>query len=116
MSTTETDALWLKRFQTARTSGLSDYAWCKLHNIPVSTFYYNLKRLKKKVQAGLVPVMTMTGTAPDPIPEQDVVRLDFSPGQDLAQVREVVRPMCPDVPADSREPAARIRSGGISVA
>ncbi len=30
-----------------RSSGLTDYSWCKQHGIPSSSFYYWIKQLKK---------------------------------------------------------------------
>ncbi len=31
-----------------RKSGMSDYSWCRENNIPTSTFYYWLKKLRNK--------------------------------------------------------------------
>ena len=37
---------WRTIIETARTSGLSDRAWCIANNVPASSFYYNVKRLR----------------------------------------------------------------------
>ena len=34
--------------QECRTSGMSDKQWCEMHNIPMSTFYNTITRLRKK--------------------------------------------------------------------
>lgn len=44
---------WRTIIETARASGLSDRAWCIANNVPSSTFYYNVKRLR--MQACGVP-------------------------------------------------------------
>ena len=67
----ETDRIWLERINAARVNGLSDYAWCKENRIPVSTFYYNLRRLKK--QAIEIREKQKLPSAA----KQEVVKLDF---------------------------------------
>ena len=37
---------WRTIIETARASGLSDRAWCIANNVPSSSFYYNVKRLR----------------------------------------------------------------------
>ncbi len=37
---------WRAIIETARASGLSDRAWCIANNVPSSSFYYNVKRLR----------------------------------------------------------------------
>ena len=47
-----TEQKWFSLIQEAISSGLSDKAWCLQNSIPLSTFYYNIRRLRNKV-AGL---------------------------------------------------------------
>ena len=39
---------WMQLIQECRTSGLSDREWCSQNGIPVSTFYYHIKRLREQ--------------------------------------------------------------------
>lgn len=39
------DHEWMNIIHKCRNSGLTDKEWCSEHNIPMSTFYSNLKRL-----------------------------------------------------------------------
>ena len=48
MSTTSNDEHWLNLITQCRTSGLSDRQWCIENGIPVSTFYYHVRALRKK--------------------------------------------------------------------
>lgn len=45
------DGEWLSLIQECRNSGMSDSAWCREHNIPASTFYNRVSRLRKKACA-----------------------------------------------------------------
>lgn len=44
---TSTDK-WIDIVQECRSSGLSDREWCREHKIAESTFYYNIRRLRKR--------------------------------------------------------------------
>ena len=44
----EKDRYWLNIIQECRASGKSDYQWLQEHNIPSPTFYYHVKKLRKK--------------------------------------------------------------------
>lgn len=46
--TRRSDDEWIKIITDCRTSGLSDIAWCREHNIRTSTFYANVRRLTEK--------------------------------------------------------------------
>ena len=48
MSTTTNDEHWLELITQCRSSGLSDRQWCIENGIPVSTFYYHVRALRKK--------------------------------------------------------------------
>lgn len=45
-----TDKEWLDLIQECRSSGLSDKCWCQEHHIHTSNFYYQIRRLRQKVQ------------------------------------------------------------------
>ena len=62
---------WMQLIQECRTSGLSDREWCSQNDIPASTFYYHIKRLRK--QACDIPVSVSRKAAV----RQEVVRLDI---------------------------------------
>ena len=51
MSTTATNKHWLELVTQCRTSGLTDRQWCMQNGIPVSTFYYHVRALRKKAYA-----------------------------------------------------------------
>ena len=48
MSTTLNDEHWLNLITQCRASGLTDRQWCIENGIPVSTFYYHVRALRKK--------------------------------------------------------------------
>ena len=48
MSTTSNDEHWLKLITQCRSSGLTDRQWCIENGIPISTFYYHVRTLRKK--------------------------------------------------------------------
>lgn len=43
-----TDDEWLSIINECRTSSCPDKFWCQEHNITLSTFYYQIRRLPKK--------------------------------------------------------------------
>ena len=48
VSTTLNDEHWLNLITQCRSSGLTDRQWCIENGIPVSTFYYHVRALRKK--------------------------------------------------------------------
>ena len=48
MSTTSNNEQWLELITQCRSSGLTDRQWCIENGIPVSTFYYHVRALRKK--------------------------------------------------------------------
>lgn len=48
MSTTLNDEHWSKLITQCRSSGLTDRQWCIENGIPVSTFYYHIRALRKR--------------------------------------------------------------------
>lgn len=65
---------WIDTIRQCRSSGLSDRIWCEQNNVPLSTFYYHVRRLRNK--ACVIPVRTVSG----PEPEQEVVPLEIGTG------------------------------------
>lgn len=53
MTKAQKDEYWMNCIQQCRVSGLSDYAWCNKNGISISSFYYNIKRLRSKAQTEL---------------------------------------------------------------
>lgn len=70
MSTTSNDEYWLELITQCRASGLTDRQWCIQNGIPVSTFYYHIRALRKK--ACEVPEAVNAVT-----PKQEVVQIPF---------------------------------------
>ena len=50
VSTTLNDEHWLNLITQCRSSGLTDRQWCIKNGIPVSTFYYHVRTLRKKAR------------------------------------------------------------------
>ncbi len=46
--TRRTEAEWIDIIQSCKSSGYSDSEWCRLNNIPISTFYKKLSVLRDK--------------------------------------------------------------------
>ena len=98
---------WMQLIQECRTSGLSDREWCSQNDIPASTFYYHIKRLRE--QACDIPASVSRKAAV----RQEVVRLDIIdelPGTIRnEQLSSRVHPGPPSVPESA---AVRINCGG----
>lgn len=100
-----TDDEWLSIINECRTSGCPDKAWCQEHNITLSTFYYQIRRLRKK--ACCIP-----GPVNSSVKKQEVVQLDFS-AQD-ARLSPSVLPL-PEIEPAKIETAVRITFHGIQI-
>lgn len=71
------DAEWYSVITECRKSGLCDSEWCIQHNIPPSTFFCALKRLRNKAYA--IPESTKASdNYLDLTSKQDVVRIDIT--------------------------------------
>ena len=46
MSTIKSNEEWMSIIQECRASGFTDRQWCRDHKISVSTFYYNIRKLR----------------------------------------------------------------------
>lgn len=70
MSITSKDEHWLELITQCRASGLTDRQWCIENRIPVSTFYYHVRALRKKACA--VPEAVEASSQ-----KQEVVQIPF---------------------------------------
>lgn len=95
-----TDDEWLNIINECQTSGCSDKLWCQEHNITLSTFYYQIRRLRKKACCIPKPVNSSVNI-------QEVVQLDFT---------EQNTPLSsPEIRATKAETAIRITFRGIQI-
>lgn len=95
-----TDDEWLNIINECRTSGCSDKLWCQEHNITLSTFYYQIRRLRKKACCIPKPVNSSVNI-------QEVVQLDFT---------EQNAPLSsPEIRATKAETSIRITFRGIQI-
>ncbi len=67
--------------QECRSSGLSDYQWCKKNNIPNSTFYSWVKQLQKRAYA--VPERAEEVALPTAHSKPDIVKLNIVEQEDF---------------------------------
>ena len=74
MNAVRTRDEWYSIIQECRSSGLPDKVWCQEHGIPSSSFYYNIRQLRR--QARDIP-LSQSMRKPSPI-LQEVVPLHFS--------------------------------------
>lgn len=71
---------WLLLITKCRQSGLTDAAWCKQHDISVSSFYNATSRLRKRACAIPDPVDRSATTMLDLTSQhQDVVKINIQP-------------------------------------
>jgi hypothetical protein len=94
-----TDQEWLDLIQECRTSGLTDKEWCEQQHIQRSSFYYQVRRLRKKaceIPDNPVPscqehqeVVAIDFSEPDPLPEKIVSRNEPNGFPDAPAIRLV---------------------------
>ena len=72
------DEEWFQLINECRRSGLSDSLWCKQQAIPVSSFFCAVRRLREKAYA-LPARERSSDIVSNPLPCQDVVRIDIEP-------------------------------------
>ncbi|WP_024345824.1 IS66 family insertion sequence element accessory protein TnpA [Lacrimispora indolis] len=87
MTKAQKDEYWMDRIQKCRVSGLSDYAWCHQNGVSTSSFYYNIKRLRRKASA--VPA-----SVPKIVEKQEVVPVHYN---ELSETKVAN----PNAPSDS---------------
>ena len=88
-----------------RSSGLTDFQWCKEHGIHPGTFYNWVSRLRKKACCEIPE--SISKVEPAPSPAQDVVCLNFNPKEERTEPMFPVRPVLGD-PSRISELSARI--------
>lgn len=66
-----TDEEWLNLIRECRSSGLTDKCWCKEHHIHTSSFYYQIRRLRK--MACQIPETTYISSPK----KQEIVEISF---------------------------------------
>ena len=79
MTKAQKDEYWMDCIQQCRVSSLSDYAWCSQNGIPTSSFYYNIKRLRKK--ASMIP-----DSVPKVLEKTEVVPIHYNELQETKAV------------------------------
>ena len=72
------DEEWFRLINECRRSGLSDSLWCKQQGIPASSFFSAVRRLREKAYA-LPERERSIDIVSNPLPCQDVVRIDIEP-------------------------------------
>ena len=108
-----TEQKWFSLIQEARSSGLSDKAWCLQNSIPLSTFYYNIRKLRNKVSG--LPACRSTV-----IPEDhEIVKLEVLDDDKLAAIpsyeeKPVVVPGASALAAEPDHPAVIAMDSGYS--
>lgn len=106
---------WQEQYQLimeCRSSGLTDYQWCKQNGIRPGTFYNWVSRLRKKA-CDIPDSVSKAGTVP--VPHQDVVRLEIAHNEPIEVLSE---PAITGTAAFTAEPAPvviRLRDASISL-
>ena len=95
---------WMELITECRRSGLSDVAWCEQHDIPKSTFYNAVTRLRKL--ACDIPPAVPVQAALDLTNRQEAVRIDIIPDElPVSRKPAVLKPVSchtePDVHLDN---------------
>lgn len=104
---------WLRLITECRQSGMPDNAWCEQHDIPVSSFYNAVTRLRKEACDIPESAALSGGTyALDFTSRQDVVRVNICPDSETATSRT-------DVPGAAANPdrlhTIELMTGDITV-
>ncbi len=93
-----TDAEWISLIQDCKSSGYPDNEWCRINQIPPSTFYNKLKILREKACADDL-------SKPVICEEQAVIEVNLHQ-KEPAPVKETIV---------SNEVALRLNVGGVTV-
>ena len=107
MNAVKTKDEWLLIIQECRSSGLPDKAWCREHDISISSFYYNIRRLRN--QAVNVPESQAKKTPTTII--QEVVPLkitDEVPEHCTSSLRMTCKP-------EGKMPSVCITAGDLTI-
>ena len=82
------NAEWMNLITECRQSGLSDSTWCDQHNIPPSSFYNAVSRLRKMAFAIPDPA-DKARTAMDFTAKQEVVKIDIVPDHGVHSTKPI---------------------------
>lgn len=96
--TRRTETEWINIIQSCKSSGYSDIEWCRLNNIPISTFYRKLNILRNKACADDL-------TKPVVRDEQEVVEVNLHQEQPIPKV----------APQVNNEVALRLNINGVTI-
>ena len=107
MNAARTRDEWFSIIQECRSSGLSDKVWCREHDIPLSSFYYNMRQLRN--QARDIP-LSEGRTKPAAI-IQEIVPLQI---YDEVPVKHVASPHVMHM-AQGITPSVCISNGDITI-
>ena len=88
-----------------RSSGLTDFQWCKEHGIHPGTFYNWVSRLRKEACCEIPE--SISKVEPAPSPAQNVVRFNFNPKAERTEPMFPVQPALGN-PSRISELSARI--------
>ena len=87
---------WLSLITQCRRSGMCDADWCRMNDIPVSTFYNAVGRLRRKA-CEIPEVSSKQGSRLDLTSaagrRQDVVRIEMEPEEPSAAPCAVIEPV-----------------------
>ena len=113
---THSDQEWIGIITTCRQSGLSDSDWCRINDIPSSSFYNAVSRLRRKACKLPEPTAPTSETL-DLTTRQDVVRIDIEPTTTEAPSgpASAVSPMVNTVPNLDNAHTIEILSPGLSI-
>ena len=98
-----TNEEWMNLIRECHASGLSNKSWCKEHQIPVSSFYYQMRRLRK--------MACEISSKKDFITERQPEIVELS----LDDLKEYHMRDEPETKTTSNEPAVKIIISGIQI-
>lgn len=90
---------WLRLITECRQSGMTDNVWCERHDVPVSSFYNAVTRLRK--MACIIPesaALSNNAYALDFTSYQDVIRVNIEPAPAKAHTQLSKAAWHPDNP------------------
>ena len=112
MSKQHNDEYWMKQINACRTSGLTDYQWCRQNGISPSTFYYHVKILREKTCAIPSPAKS------ESVNKQEVVQIFDSSMPELSSLPSAVHESHshnPEMSLNESVPAVQIFYRGIQM-
>lgn len=98
-----TNEEWMNLIRECHASSLSNKSWCKEHQIPVSSFYYQMRRLRK--------MACEISSKKDFITERQPEIVELS----LDDLKEYPMRDEPETKTTSNEPAVKIITSGMQI-